>query len=144
MPESAVVTCPNCQSLNRVDTGLLHKCPVCGKCSTPLLPPEPLDLDGPAIERLLAKDELPVVVEFWNPSCGPCRMMAPALAQAAKALSPLVRIVKLNTEEAPEVADRHGIHSVPTMILFHCGREIQRVRGAMPSRDIEEWVRRQV
>lgn len=144
MSESAVVTCPNCQSLNRVDTTLLHKCPVCGKCATALLPPEPLDMDGPGLARVLTKHELPVVVDFWNPSCGPCHMMAPALAQAARELAPFVRFVKLDTEQAPDAANRHGIHSVPTLILFHCGREIQRSRGAMPSRDIVDWVRRQI
>ncbi len=141
MPESVLVTCPACQGLNRVTSALLHKCPVCGRCGATLLPGEPLDLDGPGLDRFLAKNELPVIVDFWNPGCGPCHMMTPAYAQAAKELSPLVRLVKLDTEQAPVQAQGHGIHSVPTLILFHCGRELGRIRGAMPARDIVDWVR---
>jgi thioredoxin 2 len=88
------------------------------------------------------KDDLPLVVDFWAPWCGPCQSMAPAFAQAAALLAPQVRLAKLNTEENQELAARLGIRSIPTLVLFRHGREEARISGAMPAEAIVDWVRR--
>lgn len=139
--ETLHVTCPACAGVNRVLAARLGKEPVCGRCRAPLLPGRPLELDGPGLERFLARNDLPVVVDFWSPSCGPCRMMAPQFEQAARTLAPGVRLAKCDISAAQDAATRHAIRSVPTMVLFRAGREAARISGALPAGDIVAWVR---
>ncbi|WP_028587137.1 thioredoxin family protein [Desulfocurvus vexinensis] len=135
------VTCPACAGVNRVLADRLGKAPLCGRCQAPLLPGQPRDLDGPGLERLVARNDLPVVVDFWSPSCGPCRMMAPQFEQAARALAPGVLLARCDVSAAQDAAMRHGIRSVPTLVLFRQGREAGRISGALPAGDIAAWVR---
>lgn len=135
------VTCPACAGVNRVLADRLGKAPLCGRCQAPLLPGQPRDLDGPGLERLVARNDLPVVVDFWSPSCGPCRMMAPQFEQAARALAPGVLLARCDVSAAQDAAMRHGIRSVPTLVLFRQGREVARISGALPAGDIAAWVR---
>lgn len=141
MNETLLLTCPRCSGVNRVLADKLRKAPTCGRCSTSLLPAMPMEPDPAALARMIARDGLPLLVDFWSASCGPCRMMAPAFAEASRLLAPAVRTAKVRTDEHQGLAAAHGIRAVPTMILFDAGREADRVSGAMDARTIVEWAR---
>jgi len=100
-----------------------------------------MDLDATSFDNHVGRSDIPVVVDCWAPWCGPCRMMAPAFAQAAHQLEPRYRLAKLNTEEAQEIAARFGIRSIPTLALFKGGHEVAQQPGAMGAADIVRWVR---
>jgi thioredoxin 2 len=118
----------------------LNDKPICGQCKNKLFDARPPDLGKSAFDRNLAYNSIPVVVDFWASWCGPCKMMAPAFEQAAAALEPKIRLLKLNTELEGEVAGRYGIRSIPTMIAFKNGKEIARQSGAMNAQGIINWV----
>ena len=139
MNDTVHVVCPHCFAVNRVPTDRLHQGPNCGKCHQPLFPGHPVELDEARFDAYLTKNDLPVLVDFWAPWCGPCRMMAPAFAHAASQLAPRVLLAKLNTDEAQETAARYGIRSIPTMILFDQGREVARHSGAVGTAEIVRW-----
>nr|WP_297531015.1 thioredoxin TrxC [uncultured Roseateles sp.] len=137
------IVCPSCGAKNRVPRERLGESPDCGRCSTPLMRAEALDLTPEVFDKYIAGTELPVVVDCWAEWCGPCRMMTPQFEKAA-AMLPEVRFVKLDTEAAPQQSARYGIRSIPTMLLFLDGQEIARASGAMPAEAIVDWVRKQL
>ena len=141
MPEPVHVVCPNCDAVNRVPSERLGEGAKCGKCGTPLFSGAPLNLDEPSFTRHTGRSDLPLVVDFWAPWCGPCRMMAPAFEEAARILEPRARLVKVNTEEAQTLAARFGIRSIPTLAIFKGGGEVARAAGAMDAGRLVEWVR---
>jgi len=139
--DSLHVVCPHCHTTNRVAGGALVQAPDCGKCHRPLFEGHPVALDEAAFEKHIARSQLPVLVDFWAPWCGPCRTMAPQFEAAARQLEPGMRLVKVNTEEAQSLGARLQIRSIPTLALFAGGREVARQAGGMGAADIVRWAR---
>lgn len=140
-PEALHIVCPHCHKTNRVAAQHLGQAPDCGSCHQPLFTGEPVALDADSFAKHVGRSHIPVVVDFWAPWCGPCRMMAPAFAQAAQQLSPQVRLAKLDTEAHPQAAAPYNVRSIPTMIVFQHGVEKARISGALPAGEIVRWVR---
>jgi thioredoxin 2 len=144
MSEHLHIVCPHCNTTNRVLREKLDAGAKCGSCKEPLIADHPYELTKTSFDRHVTSNDLPLVVDFWAPWCGPCRMMAPAYEQAAAQLAPNVRLAKLNTEEEPEVAGRFGIRGIPTLIAFKNGREVARQSGAMDVSNLVGWIRAHV
>lgn len=144
MSANLLLACPHCHTLNRVPSGRLADGPTCGQCRQPLFSGRPVDLDEGSFDVHASRTDIPLVVDFWAPWCPPCKMMAPAFAQAAGALEPQAQLGKLDTEAVPAVAARYGIRSIPTLIVFLHGRELARHSGALPAAGIVQWVRQNI
>lgn len=143
MSTHPLLVCPSCGAINRVNLAQAAKAN-CGKCKAKVHPPFPIDLGAAAFDRHVNKTGIPVLIDFWSPSCGPCQMMAPQFLEAARALFPGVRLYKVNTEAEQQLAGRFDIMSVPTLALFKDGREIARQPGALDKDNIVRWVQGQI
>ena len=144
MSDAVKLTCATCGQMNRVPMAKLADAPKCGSCGDPLVDGKVAELDARTHDKVTRGDGLPVLVDYWAPWCGPCRMMAPEFAKAAKALAPSVRLAKLNTEDHPEIAQRARIQGIPALVLYRGGREVGRLTGARPAGDIVAFVQGKV
>ena len=141
MNQTIHVVCPGCAGVNRVPAERLAGNPVCGTCHAALFQRRPVEVTGATFDIQIGRSDLPVVVDFWAPWCGPCKMMAPAFERAAAELEPRVRLAKVNTEAEPGLASRFGIRAIPTLVAFRGGKEIARQSGAMEFAGLVSWSR---
>ena len=135
------LVCTHCNSTNRVDKAQLEAELSCGSCHKPLFDKHPASLTSIGLDAQIAKSDVPVVVDFWAPWCGPCRMMAPEYEKACAMLEPHARFVKVDTEAHHEVGAKHHIRSIPTIAIFKGGKEVSRNSGARSASDLAKWVR---
>lgn len=140
MSEPLHIVCGHCDSIVRLARDRLEDRPRCPQCHLPLFEGHPLTLNDANFDKHVTRNDLPLVVDFWAPWCGPCKSMAPFFEQTARRLEPAMRFAKLNTDEAAGPAERHAIRSIPTLIVFRGGRELARESGAMDAGRIERWL----
>ena len=137
-----VLTCPSCGQKNRIPYERLDQPVRCGRCKETLGPPDgPIEVKSSAdFDHLIARSPLPVVVDYWAPWCGPCRMVAPEFQKVAARQAGRVIVVKVNTDELTDLGERFGIRSIPTLAVFAGGRQVARTAGARPADDIEAFI----
>jgi thioredoxin 2 len=137
-----VTACPHCGTKNRLAYDRLTEDSRCGNCKTALSPPSsPVEVgDAADFQAAVAHASVPIVVDYWAPWCGPCRMVAPELEKVAARLAGRVLVLKVNTDALPDVGEQQGVRSIPTMAVFAAGREVARTVGARPAADILAFV----
>lgn len=135
------LTCFDCGQVNKIPGDKLQAGPKCGTCGASLMPNKAVEVDPAILEKASKRDDIPLVVDFWAPWCGPCRMMAPEFSKAAQTLNGQARLVKLNTEDHQQAGMRYNIRGIPTMVAFERGREAKRQSGALREAQIVGWVR---
>lgn len=130
------VVCPHCFSVNNVPVKKSYKKANCGKCKGSLLDTNPVSLNSGNFDTVIANSDIAVIVDFWAPWCGPCKMMAPNFQKAATHFPLKTLFAKVNTEDEQQLGARFGIRSIPTLIIFKNGKEIHRVSGALDEQSL--------
>jgi thioredoxin 2 len=140
MSDPIHVVCGKCDSVVRVPAERAQDAPHCPKCRSLLFDTHPLELKTGSFDKHLSRNDLPLIVDFWAPWCGPCRTMAPHFEEAARRAGPNARFAKVNSDEEPSLSGRFGIRSIPTLIVFRGGKEIARQSGAMDLGTLQRWL----
>lgn len=141
MSKPMKMTCLECGSVNRVPADKLSAGPKCGTCGARMNDGKVREIDPQILAKAAKNDDVPLMVDFWAPWCGPCRMVAPEMQKAAKSMMPGARFAKINTEDFPKASQKNNIRGIPTFILYQGGREVGRQSGAVPAKAIEDFVR---
>jgi thioredoxin 2 len=139
-PESVHATCPGCGKTIRIPSARLEDNPSCPGCQSRIFSGAPIVLDDRSFDQFIARNDLPIIIDFWAPWCGPCRSFAPVIEEAARRLSSHVLVAKVNSDEAPAAAQRFQIRSIPTVALLRNGQEIARKTGALPLAALLQWM----
>ena len=141
-----IVGCPSCGQKNRLTYQRLADPMRCARCKTSIPPPaSPIDVHSTAdFDRLVGSASLPIIVDYWAPWCGPCRMVGPELQKVATRQAGRALVIKVNTDELSDLGQRFGIKSIPTMAVFSGGKEVARSSGARPAADIEAFLEQAV
>lgn len=140
MSSNSNIVCPNCNTTNRVANERLEEHPICGACKEPLLVGKPFELTSENFDKHINNSDMPVLVDFWAPWCGPCKMMAPIIDHAADALASSVRVAKVNTETERELAARFGIRGIPTLAIYSKGQLVAQQTGAIDLKQLLNWL----
>lgn len=138
---SVNVVCPHCLKVNRIPKKESYAKVNCGSCKKSLLESKPVSVDAGKLGTFLVNSDIPVVVDFWAPWCGPCLQMAPAYEEAALNMPLQAQFLKVNTEEQQSLGGQYGIQSIPTLMVFKNGKEVERLSGALSAGRIQSWVR---
>ena len=132
--------CVSCHAVNRIPAQRDGKEINCGSCHQPLFGQAPVSVNQAAFTAQISKNDVPVVVDFWAPWCGPCKAMAPAFAQVCARMGSRARFIKVNTDEEQQLGAQYNIRSIPTLAIFKGGQEIARIAGALPAASLEQWI----
>jgi thioredoxin 2 len=135
-----IIHCPHCNKGNRVPADKLNQTPICGACQQELLS-LPINATATNFSELVTQSTMPVVVDFWAPWCGPCKMFGPSFQASAVTHANQVLFVKVNTEAEQALGSQWDIRSIPTLVGFKDGKEVHRVSGALPPAQLEQFVK---